>query len=253
MSRKEFADSTIRFSIVSHEQDELVNQLLRSITSSCNVSSLYATIVRNTSSPSRITKQAFPFEITVIQNDKQKGFGENHNQAFTTCREEFFCVLNPDILIKSDIFDQLKENLQNPLVGVAAPLLTNSEGKVQDNARAYPTPWRIFKKILFPMNHSSIHYPKDRRFFPDWVAGMFMLFPSHVFQDIGGFDEKYFLYYEDADICMRLLQKGYKSQLDYRIHAIHDARRASHQSLRYLSWHLSSMTRFFIRYPFYKL
>jgi len=81
---------------------------------------------------------------------------------------------------------------------------------------------------------------------PDWVAGMFMLFRSPVFDELQGFDERYFLYYEDVDLCRRLRNRGYEVRLVPSISAVHDARRESHQSLRHLRWHLASILRFFL-------
>jgi hypothetical protein len=81
---------------------------------------------------------------------------------------------------------------------------------------------------------------------PDWVAGMFMLFPRDVFLKIGGFDERYFLYYEDVDLCARLTLADYKILLCSTVSVIHDARRSSHKNLRYMRLHSTSMLRFFL-------
>jgi hypothetical protein len=79
---------------------------------------------------------------------------------------------------------------------------------------------------------------------PDWVAGMFMLFRREVFAEMSGFDERYFLYYEDVDLCRRLRRRGYDVRLVPTVTAVHDARRESRRSLRHLRWHLASMARF---------
>jgi N-acetylglucosaminyl-diphospho-decaprenol L-rhamnosyltransferase len=74
---------------------------------------------------------------------------------------------------------------------------------------------------------------------------MFMLFPREIFKEIGGFDERYFLYYEDVDLCARLTLAGYRILLCNTVSAIHDARRSSHKNLRYMRLHLLSIIRFF--------
>ena len=78
------------------------------------------------------------------------------------------------------------------------------------------------------------------------LAGMFMLFRSEVFRRLGGFDERYFLYYEDVDLCLRLRQLGYDVLLEPGAEALHDARRASRSSPRHLLWHARSLARFLI-------
>jgi len=117
----------------------------------------------------------------------------------------------------------------------------------------YPTPGRILSRILGGKAKGYEYLPDNGLVFPDWVAGMFMLFPAHIYQEMSGFDERYFMYCEDADICMRLSQRGYKTQLVFHAQAVHDARRASHRTMPHLRWHVSSLLRFFFKYPFYTL
>jgi len=243
----------IHLSVVSHEQDDLVNQLLESVASNCQPDRLVVTVIRNTTIASRFTFKEFPFPVTILQNSHPKGFGANHNQAFTMCRQEYFCVINPDIILTSDLFGDLISVLSSDNIGVTAPVLVDSEGRLQDSARKFPTLGRIVSRIRRGKAKVCEYPPDTGPLFPDWVAGMFMLFPAHLYREIGGFDERYFMYCEDADICMRLAQKGYRTQLVSQVQAIHNARRASHRTLQHLRWHLSSLFRFFLRYPFYTL
>src|SRR5690606_29874744 len=85
----------------------------------------------------------------------------------------------------------------------------------------------------------------DPSFFPEWVAGMFMLFRSDAYARLGGFDEKFFLYYEDVDICARIWRQGMKIIACPSATVTHDARRDSRKKLRYMYWHLKSMARYF--------
>jgi len=81
---------------------------------------------------------------------------------------------------------------------------------------------------------------------------MFMMVKRQAFADIGGFDEKFFLYYEDVDLCARFKKAGWAVKYDPRAEVVHDARRTSHTNLRYLKWHLSSMLRYFIKHDFFR-
>jgi GT2 family glycosyltransferase len=74
---------------------------------------------------------------------------------------------------------------------------------------------------------------------------MFMLFSTEDYKAIGGFDEKFFLYYEDVDICIRLWKSGRSVMVDPDVQVVHDARRTSHKSWRFMRWHVASMIRFF--------
>jgi GT2 family glycosyltransferase len=82
----------------------------------------------------------------------------------------------------------------------------------------------------------------------DWVAGMFLFFPQAIFREIRGFDEHFFLYYEDVDICARIWLSGRRVMLHPGVSVIHDPRRTSRRNLRYMRWHLSSMLRYFAKY-----
>jgi GT2 family glycosyltransferase len=76
------------------------------------------------------------------------------------------------------------------------------------------------------------------------LAGMFMLFRSEVFRRLGGFDERYFMYYEDADLCARLRRLGHDVRRVPSSRVVHHARRTRHWIPRYLLWQLASMLRF---------
>jgi GT2 family glycosyltransferase len=251
--KEKHLENTIRLSVVSHDQDDLVYQLLASISRYCLVDQLHVTVVRNTQTSSKLLFEQFPFPVTVLQNSRQKGFGANHNQSFTTCQEDFFCVLNPDILFTSNIFNGLMACFSGQDIGVVAPALIDSDGRLQDSARRYPSPRRIFQRVALSKKTGRATNLNSNSSFPDWVAGMFMLFPAHIYREIGGFDEHFFMYCEDADICKRLALLGYKTQLVCQAQAIHNARRASHRTFQHLRWHISSLLRFFIKYPFYTL
>ena len=80
-----------------------------------------------------------------------------------------------------------------------------------------------------------------------------MVFPSEIFGKLGGFDERYFLYYEDVDLCGRLRLRGHEVVLNPKAQVIHHAQRSSHGNLRYMAWHLRSMARFFLSPVYWRL
>lgn len=80
-----------------------------------------------------------------------------------------------------------------------------------------------------------------------------MLFRRDAFEAVGGFDERFHLYYEDVDLCARIRLSGKEVILCRSVEVIHDARRESHRNMRYFAWHLVSMLRFFMSRPFFHL
>ena len=182
-------------------------------------------------------------KIILRKNSKPKGYGANQNAAFGNFPAPFFCILNPDICLKENPFPELLANFSNPKVALVAPKIITPEGRVEDSARKFPTLRSLFSKAAGGSNGTYFELNSS----PDWVGGMFMLFRSDVFREIGGFDEKFFLYYEDVDICWRLRQKGYEINFVPSVEVIHDARRESRKNWRYARWHLTSMARYLIK------
>lgn len=234
----------LSISIVSHYQAILVESLLADIQQYCSSVSIEVILTLNVDEPLPFDTSEYGFPIRIIRNVVSKGFGENHNAAFSLAKGAFFCVLNPDIRLNNNPFEILLASLKDPAVGVVAPLVLGEGGEIEDSARRFPTPLKIFCKLLgrcrggdYVIGEATVH--------PDWVGGMFMLFPRNVFARLGGFDQRYFLYYEDVDLCARLRLSGYEAAICPQARVIHHAHRSSHRSLRYLRWHLTSMLRFF--------
>lgn len=234
----------ITVSVVSHGQGELAGQLLQDFRAHCAATPLQVLLTLNIEEHLPFDVADFPFEIRIIRNPERRGFAANHNAAFAMTRGEYFCVLNPDIRLDCDPFLVLVSALADPSVGVAGPLVLSADGRMEDSVRRFPTPLSILRKVF---RHIPIpdYVIGDAPIYPDWIAGMFMLWRRSAFRAVGGFDEHYFLYYEDVDICARLPRYGFRVIFVPGTRVTHHARRASHRSLRYLRWHLGSMLRFF--------
>lgn len=234
----------LSISVVSHGQIHLILDLLHDIDIHCRIHPLEVLLTLNLPETLPFDVEAFSFPIRCIHNPLPLGFGANHNQAFTQAKGDFFCVINPDIRFDSDPFQPLIQCLDDAKVGVVAPVVLNAQGAIEDSARHFPTPFKILGKV-FGKDKGSDYAIGDTPITPDWVGGMCMLFRRAVFKELAGFNEKYFLYYEDVDLCARLRLRNYEVLLTPQARVIHHAQRSSHRNLKYLRWHLSSMLRFF--------
>jgi hypothetical protein len=241
----------VSISVVSHGQAELVANMLRDLDEHCSTD-FEVLLTVNIPETLPFSSTQFRFPVRVIENAAPKGFGANHNAAFALCRESIFCVLNPDIRLRSDPFPALVNRLDDPRVGLVAPLVRSPAGAIEDNARPFPTPLFILRKALFGAP-APVYQAGAPDFSPDWVGGMFMLFRRETFAAVQGFDECFHLYYEDVDLCARVRLAGNEIVFCPRVEVVHDARRESHRKLRYLGWHLASMIRFFTSWPFVRL
>jgi N-acetylglucosaminyl-diphospho-decaprenol L-rhamnosyltransferase len=233
----------ISLSIVSHGQAELIHPLLANINEWCG-STVIKEVIITCNIPEIAEFKLKTLPLKIINNNVPKGFGENHNEAFKHSTGEFFCVINPDIRLNRNPFiDLLKVIVGDPKTAVVGPRVINSQGALENNARPFPNLVTTLKKA-FGSKKTGLYLDNAVPNSPDWIAGMFMLFNSKAFREVGGFDERYFLYYEDADICARLRNAGWDIGYCRDSEVIHDARRDSHRKLRYLKWHVSSMIRF---------
>jgi GT2 family glycosyltransferase len=242
----------LSISIVSHNQAELAKDLINDLSNLGDTLSAEILFTVNIDESIPFTPDDYHHPIEMIRNESPKGFGANHNLAFKRSRGRYFCVLNPDIRLVGDPFETLIRCLNETKGGVAAPRIINPKDEIENSARRFPTPISILKKAL--IGSSGLDYPEVAKAYkPDWIGGMFMLFARTSFEAVQGFDEGYFLYYEDVDICARLKMKDLPVIYCSDVKAIHDGRAESHHNLKYAQWHLRSMVRFFTSTGFFKL
>lgn len=142
-----------------------------------------------------------------------------------------------------DPFPHLALALETSRGGVIAPAVRNPDGGLEDSARHFPTLSNLLLKLV-GLSDGDVQVKGTAPQDVDWTAGMFILFPARVFSELGGFDEGFFLYYEDVDICTRVWKSGKRVMLHPGVTVIHAAQRTSRRNLRYMKWHLSSMARY---------
>jgi len=240
---------SLTLSVVSHGQRDNVRQLLADLDEHVRTP-FRLVLTENIPEKGGIPLGEYRFPVEMIVNIERKGFGANHNAAFARSKADFFCVLNPDMRMAADPFPTLLEFMQSPAIAiaVASPSILDPTGRVENFARHFPTVFEIGCKAIGLVPRESISGNHDV-YFPDWISGAFMLFRSEAFSAVDGFDERYFLYYEDVDICARLRDRGLEVAVCPQVSVIHAAQRASHRNLRYALWHTQSVLRFFARRP----
>ena len=237
------SDQPITVSIVSHGHGAGVERLIGQAVEE----PLVGRIILTLNLPEKLSVPDDE-RIIVVRNTKIKGFGANHNAAYRKCSTPYFCVLNPDIVLLRGSLGELMRCLQASQAAVAGPIVISPDGKQEDSWRRFPTLLSLSLKalgrdttIVRPNNPPSL-------LFPDWVAGMCMLFDSKCFSSVMGFDERLFLYYEDVDICARLWRSGQSVVASPVATVVHNAQRASRSDWEHMRWHGVSMLKYFWRY-----
>lgn len=170
-----------------------------------------------------MVSELFP-DVTLIPNNENIGFSKANNQGVATAQGEYVCILNPDTVVAEDTFTELLsfvETQQN--LGIVSCKLIDGSGQfLPESKRHVPTP-RIAIKKLFGLSkgyYVSEVMEEDVAKVPIFV-GAFMLLSKQVYQEVGGFDERYFMYGEDIDLSYSVINKGYDNYYYGKTTVIH--------------------------------
>lgn len=218
-------------SIVSHGQLDLVRPLLGQLDRFCHEVIEKVVLTLNIPERESPTEPLKRIEVQYLRNTAPKGFGANHNQAFRHCTTPWFLVLNPDIRLDSDVLSPLI-SLASSESGLLAPRILEPGKPTPEQHRAIITPLEIVTRKRPDYVQPVV---------PEWIPGLFMLFRSEAYRQIDGFDERFFMYGEDFDICARTRLAGWTLQVAEELLARHDAQRASRTDAKHLYWHVTSL------------
>lgn len=142
----------------------------------------------------------------VVSQSENLGFSAANNVGARCAEGEFLGFVNPDVVPNFADLPLLERELQSS-GGIVAPQLTNDDGTLQPNGRGAPYLTRKVKNRLLIGDKGNERYrlyaPRDRVILADWVTGAALAMSAADFRVLGGWDERFFLYYEDTDICMR--------------------------------------------------
>lgn len=246
MNRNKAEKTPICISIVSHGQGALVRDLLADLQRlQLTKNKGYEIIVTlNIPEPEDFLNPFLDMGLRVIRNQKPKGFGANHNAAFSESTGDYFVVMNPDVRVHALDFHKLISVFDDVRVAIVAPLVVSDNGIVEDSARRFPTLWRFAKRVLLRQRSADYNFGASS-LAVDWVAGMFLMFRMDAFREIGGFDDRrFFMYLEDTDISYRLRKNGWEVVVNPSVQITHMAQRASRRHLKHLQWHIVSALRY---------
>ena len=198
----------------------------------------------------------WPENVHVICLPRNVGFGSGHNQVLPMLNSDYHFVINPDIYVENNVLCQLSEWLSEHLEAVmVTPRLMFPTGEEQVLPKRRPTVFGLVARQGIPgfghfgkkyaMQDKDLTQPQQIEF----CTGSFFGMRTDVFKAIGGFDEDYFMYVEDADITQKALQKGQVWFLP-QFHAYHAWQRAPKKSLKPFFQQLRSMCRYFKKWGF---
>ena len=224
-------------------------------------------IVDNASSDGSIDACVAQFvsepHLKIIRNETNRGFAAACNQGFAQAQGEYVLFLNPDSSLDAGTLKKLLLPFQqNPEVGMVGGLLVNPDGSEQAGGRrSVPTPWRSFVRV-FGLQRFSKRWPQlfadfalhkqplpDNPIEVEAISGACTLVKREAVDDVGLWDEGYFLHCEDLDWCMRFRKMGWKILFVPDAVVTHNKGGCSHSRPIFVEWHKhKGMIRFYRKF-----
>ena len=186
----------------------------------------------------RELSQAHP-RVTYDPRSENRGFAAGINRAARRATRPLLVILNPDVELRAPIVHTLAACLAaHPDAAIVGGLVREADGRVQASARRFPDLSTPFGGRTSWLTRVAPGNPLTRRNLAstnveagcsevDWVTGACMMVRREVFESLGGFDERFFMYWEDSDLCLRALKAGWKTMYEPRAEVLHFTGRAS--------------------------
>ena len=226
--------SLVDIIIVNYNSTEHLLQCLKSLHKSLNGFPARVIVEDNASQDGvdRV-KTMFP-QVVLSENADNLGFAKAVNQGLAESDASYVVILNPDTYVVEGFFESAVRYMEeNADVGIIGPRILNLDGSVQGSARSFPTPLTaLFGRSTlltkwFPNNRFTSRNVLTTRTdgvtpIPvDWVSGACMVVRREAIEDVGLMDERFFIYWEDADWCKRMWDCGWKVIYFPQAHVIH--------------------------------
>ncbi len=232
--------------IVSYNNPVLLKQTICSIREKIKQPESEIILVDNASSDNNIfmIEKNFP-EVKLLKNKTNFGFGKACNLGAKQAAGKYLLFVNSDIYLEGNPLPEMIEILEkNKNIGSLGVQLHNPNGTRQPSGFRFPALSMRFIQLTGLKNFilkikPSLRINDDRMFNADFVSGAFFMLEKQLFNEIGGFDERYFMYLEDADLCYQIVKKGKKNYILNRNDVIHLNENHENSSTPFVFYHLN--------------
>ena len=253
---------TISVIIVNYNVKEYLAQLLLSLERALQTISHEIIIVDNHSIDGSVQfLKDKNFKVRIIENDENLGFGRANNQALKICKGKYVVLINPDTVVQEDTFSRMIDFFDNtPDASVATCKIIDPAGNFSVDCRhSIPTPsvalWKVLGlSKLFPKSrifgqYNMTYLNSDQTYSIPAISGSFMMMKKEVLDQVGLFDEQFFMYCEDIDLCHRITQAGFKIYYFPETQIIHyKGESTKKDNLDYVKTFNKSLYQFFQKY-----
>jgi hypothetical protein len=201
--------------------------------------------------------------IIYVFNNKNLGYGAGHNIAIKKTIKEgaaYHLVLNPDIIVEGDVSDRLLELMENNKdIGLIMPSIKYPDGQTQHLCKLLATPIDLIGRRFIPLRkwieernnkYELLFTGYNKTMQVPSLSGCFMLLRTDVLEKIGGFDERFFMYFEDFDLCRRIGQVS-KTVYYPEVSVIHNYEKGSYKISKLLFYHIHSAFKYFNKWSWF--
>ncbi len=215
---------TLSIIIVSYNTKELLGDCLKSIFQNQGSVNLEVIVVDNASVDGSVNfiKENFP-NIKLIASKDNLGFGKANNRGSKIAKGDILLFLNPDTIIEKNIFSKLVDIFsKDKNIGIVSPQLILPDHSQQLWAYGEEDKfYDLIKNKIFPQSKKFIRCVSGNQIETGWVSGAALSIRKDIFEKIKGFDENFFMYFEDRDLCYRAKDLGSKVVVNNDIQVIH--------------------------------
>lgn len=224
----------------------------------------YEVIVVDNASPdhsSEMVRAEFGDRVRLIENDTNRGFGAAQNQAIAASKGRYVFFINPDCrMFRRDLLRRMVDYADaNPDIGALGPKILNPDGTLQFSARRFPPMFagifrhtllgRLFPKNRFVRSYLMTDSPHDSIMDVDWLSGSALMVRREMLDGVGGFDERFFMYCEDVDLCKRAHDAGWRVVYYPEVEVCHRIGAASDKNpIAMIKQHHRSMLLYFLKH-----
>lgn len=251
------AGPRVTASIVTYHESAMAAETVHSVLDATKDVDFTLYVIDNGSSDGTADLIAQIKGVRLIRERENLGFGKAHNRVLEQLDSDYHAVINPDIRLETDVISELVAYLeQHPEVVMVTPKICGADGAEQHLPIRRPRLRYLLGGRLARLGrpfsswraeYTYADHPQDKPFDIDFCTGCFFVIRTDAFRSLSGFDERFFMYFEDADLTRRAQRLG-KVQFYPHAQATHLWRRASAHSLRYLWIHLQSMRAYFTKW-----
>lgn len=247
MSTDAAAQPDLSVIVVTHNRLELALRALtcaRAASAGCMVQWI---VVDSGSQGDAVARLRTQCPYTQVLGERNIGFAAANNRALAIARGRYVVLLNPDAEVVSGTFAGLLKTLDDqPRIGAASVLQRAPDGRLLLSIRRFPSPMRAFGEAIAaarwtPLRAWREEEPRacayERQTQADWLVGAFLIVRAQALAQVGGLDERFFLYSEEADWCRRIARAGWQVAHIPRMTVVHHTEPTSRPDLQaQLSW-----------------